>query len=323
MRYLEDITLEIFIHLLFQSESLKLSFPSLKSGGLTDVNSFKESLSKTRLGRLKEDLEYFEFDIKQNGLIKCFDCLVKEKELVIELVDREKLLSFLEKYLNEFKSDTLESFGTYYAFERHFPYVRDLLEYYFKDHKYNIKVNTNDVCSKNPINKPEVSTLINIKGRVLEFLLYLNEKKLLNITSTDLILPSCKPSVFFSTPTIYFNIYVKLLKTPDEIYTYLMKENKKGSFVTVQTASTDLPTVAELRLKYNDFPKKLTDEHIKILYLTKQNYQLKQMPKKLELHYSEQSMKQKSFAIRNILGGNDINEALRNFEKNYHVFEID
>lgn len=215
MDYLNYETLEIIFHLLFKSQLFRLYIPNLTNEDITGFNEFKEILTANKLDKLKKDLNRFKIDIEKNALDECITYHVKENGLEIELLNKNKLQDFLEKYIKNFKTGTLEPTGTYYSFNKHKSYMYELINSHYKSFGFNIKLNTVDICIK-----PSLRNINKIDnyGRVLEFILYLNEKELINITNLKLFMPKANDRAF-AVKTFYSDIYITLPRTPDEIFT--------------------------------------------------------------------------------------------------------
>jgi len=214
MDYLHTVTLEIFIRLFYNSTPLVLK----NFGQYDKIYSFPR-------GNFAADVE--KYDIKFLKC-KCYENYPKPElglnDLVIELNEnengKEQLKEFLDGYIDLFRDKNLIVANSA-PFRKHLLFILTKFKEYFEDCGNKLPLfctlNAKELDNSLPLADSE---FINYEKRPIELILYLEKKGFIKINKCEFNISKTEDN--FQSKTFSVEIYIELLKTPDEISSSLL-----------------------------------------------------------------------------------------------------
>lgn len=201
--YLNEITLRIFLYLLYENESIEIptTLRIEKENFIKYIfdNELAEIFIIERNGEIFKEIDYKNF-LKDDYID--FDLL--NEPLKVKLIDKDVLTDLMSKYIGNFRNGNLKSpEDNFYSFSKCILESANLLDPYYKD--YGVNFNIGLALNKNKLE----NKAYDYKIRLLESVLYMSNEKYITINGCNIKKDKANENLIF--------INVTLNKTFDEI----------------------------------------------------------------------------------------------------------
>jgi len=179
-KYLNEITIKVFLYLLYENESTKIptALRIEKENFVIDI--FKNELAK--IFTIERNKEVFgETDFKNLSNDNVVDYAFINEPLDINLIDKDSLTTLMSEYIDNFKNGYLKSSeDNFYNFSKCILETSKLLDSYYKDYGRDFNIDL-------ALNKNELGNKVyDNKIRLVESILYMSDKNYIIINGCNI-----------------------------------------------------------------------------------------------------------------------------------------